>query len=257
MNNDSIDRYLKKVSKIIYDSKKRNSVKKELADMIEDFTEDYMEMGMTEEEAKAEAVKQMGAPEETGHLFNKIYHVKYDWKIILYMLFWAIAVRGFRNLIMAAPSGGFDWPEYAWWWAAIIFIPIGFIVSVLEKWYDLPFFYAWAENWKGMGISNSGMILGVAIGLMPVSLQNWFLAFALITIVLMVQRSYMVEKRNQKEQMYLWEVVEALEDFEYKGKVQFEERKLKVQIKKGSKAIKGEKLLIVGLNEFQIIVDKM
>lgn len=257
MKSDSIDRYLKTVTKIIYDSKKRISVKQELADMIEDFIEAYMEMGMTEDEARAEAIKQMGDPEETGFLFNKIYHVKFDWKIIGYMLFWAGATGVFRHLGTSYAPDIFDWPDYLWWLAVAAFLSAGLLVSIFEKWYDLPFLYAWAENWKGMGLSNSGMILGFAIGFMPVSFQNSFLAFSLITLFLMVQRSYMVEKRNQKEQKYLWEVVTALEDFDYKGKVQFGTKRMKVQIKKGAKAVKGEELLIVGLDGFQIIVDKM
>lgn len=252
MSNSS-ERYLRKITKVIYDSKKRTSVRKELEDMIEDFTEAYMELGMSEEEAKEEAVKQMGDPEETGLLFNKIYRVKYDWKMILYMLFWAIVMRVFFRIL----AGGLSWPGYVGWFAVIIFLPIGIVLSILEKWYDLPFLYAWAENWKGMGISNSGMVLGCAIGCMPISLQNWFLVFAVCTIFMMLQRSYMVEKRNQKEQKYLWETVTALEAFDYKGKVQIGDKVKKVQIKKGAKAEKGEPLIIVGLDGFQIMVDKM
>ena len=253
--NNSDDRYLKKVTKVIYDSKKRVSVSKELKDMIDDFTEAYMEMGMNEEEARDEAVKQMGDPEEIGVLFNKIYRVKYDWKMIFYMLLWAIVTRGIVGILSSSDALG--WPEYVWWFVALVFLPIGLLLSVLEKLYDLPFIYAWAENWKGMGISNSGLILGCAIGCMPVSLQNCFLGFSICTVFLMLQRSYMVEKRNQKEQKYLWETVTALEAFDYKGKVQIGNQVKKVLIKKGSKAEKGEPLIIIGLDGFQILVDKM
>lgn len=67
----------------------------------------------------------------------------------------------------------------------------------------------------------------------------------------------MVEKRNQKEQKYLWETGTALKAFDYKGKVQTGDEVKKVQIKKGAKAEKGELLIIVGLDGFQIMVDKM
>lgn len=251
----SSERYLKKVTKIIYDSKKRASVSKELEDMIEDFMEAYMQRGLSEEEAKEEAIRQMGNPEETGLLFNKIYRVKYDWKMICYMLLWAVVTRGLIGILGFSDALG--WPVYVWWFATIIFLSIGLLLSVLEKLYDLPFIYAWAENWKGMGISNSGMVLGCAIGCMPVSLQDSFFAFALCTAFMILQRSYMVEKRNQKEQKYLWETVTALETFDYKGRVQIGDKVKKVQIKRGEKAEKGEPLVIVGLDGFQIIVDKM
>ena len=73
MSNNNIERYLRKVTKIIYDSKKRSTVRKELADTIEDFADAYIAQGMSEEEARTAALEQMGDPEETGNLFNQIY----------------------------------------------------------------------------------------------------------------------------------------------------------------------------------------
>ena len=52
MSNNNIERYLRKVTKIIYDSKKRSTVRKELADTIEDFADAYIAQGMSEEEAR-------------------------------------------------------------------------------------------------------------------------------------------------------------------------------------------------------------
>lgn len=250
MSNGAIDGYLKKVTKIIYDSKKRSSIKQELSDMIDDFTEAYMEMGMNEEDARNEAIKQMGDPEETGKLFNQIYRVKYDWKILLYMLIWAFVVRGFHVVYP-------EWGNYLWWFAAVFFLLSGLIQSIVEKWMDLPFLYAWAENWKGFGISNSGMMCGFGIGFMPLELPEWFLAYSIVALFMMAQRSMMVEKRNQKEQKYLWEVVTALETFDYRGKVELSGKTVKVQIKKGAKAEKGEPLIVVGLSGFTLLVDVM
>lgn len=249
----AIDKYLKKVTKIVYDSKKRSEISQELSDMIDDFTEAYMEMGMSEEEARREAVKQMGDPEETGKLFNQIYRVKYDWKLLAYMFVWAIAIRVLFNVF----SDYNELPDVIYYFMSAVLLVIGIVQSVVEKWMDFPFFYAYGNNWKGFMLGNSGMLCGVGIGLIPFAPPEWFLSYSIVALFMMVQRSYMVEKRNKKEQKYLWEIATALESFDYRGKVNLAGRQVKVQIKRGSKAEKGEPLIVVGLTGYTLLVDVM
>lgn len=260
MSNDNIERYLRKITKIIYDSKKRSSVRKELADTIEDFADAYMAQGMSEEEAIAAALEQMGNPEEVGNLFNQIYRVKYDWKMSLYMLAWFIISHLVLLCISITYEGVKEFLQELNPVLMIVggmFIIVGLIVSVMEKWMDFPFFYAYGNNWNGVFLSNSGMLCGIGTRLLSLDIQNCLFPLAVVTIITMLQRSYMTEKRNQKEQKYLWELATAIEDFDYKGNVLVGEDKVKVQAKKGIKVKSGERLIVVGMTGFTLVVDKM
>ena len=258
MSNDNIDRYLRKVTKIIYDSKKRSAVKQELADTIEDFVDAYMTQGMSEVDARAAALEQMGDPEEIGKLFNQIYHVKYDWKMFIYTLIWNMISYFVLESLSYMYEGFGEFRQGLNPLLAIIggvFIVIGFVDSIAEKWMDLPFFYAYGNNWNGGYLCNSGMMCGLGTGLIFPDIQKSFLTFMLVGTVIMVQRSYMTDKRNQKEQKYLWELATAIEDFDYKGNVLIGGTKIKVQAKKGTKVKNGEQLIVIGMTGFTLIVD--
>lgn len=248
MGNDRKENFLRKVKKVVYDSSKKESIAKELEDMIEDLTEFYINGGLDMETAQKKAIEEMGKPEEIGSLFNQIYRMKFDWKMLLYMLLWAFVSRGLHAIFP-------EWEDYLWWAVAVLFMVNGIVVSVIEKWTDSDFFYAWGENWNGGGITNSGLICGIAIGAMPITFPEWIFAYVISAVFLALQRGYMVEKRNQKEQKYLWETAIALEDFEYKGKVECNGKKIKVQMKKGKAVCKNESVMIVGMNGFTLIAD--
>ena len=260
MSNNNIERYLRKVTKIIYDSKKRSTVRKELADTIEDFADAYIAQGMSEEEARTAALEQMGDPEETGNLFNQIYRVKYDWKMLLYMLAWFIICHLVLLCICITYGGAKEFLQElnpVLMTAGGMFIIVGLIMSVIEKWMDLPFFYAYANNWNGGFLSNSGMLCGIGTRLLFQNMKNCLFPLSVVIIITMLQRCYMTEKRNQKEQKYLWELATAMEDFDYKGNVLIDEAKVKVQAKKGTKVKSGEQLIVVGMTGFTLVVDKM
>lgn len=258
MSNDNVEQYLKKVTKIIYDSKKRSDVRQELSDTIEDFVEEYVAQGMNEADAREAALEQMGNPEEIGKLFNQIYHVKYEWKMLLYTLIWhTISYFILASLPFIYEGVGEFRQELTPLFVIVggVLIVIGFFDSIAEKWMDLPFFYAYANNWNGGFLSNSGMICGIGTGILFPDIYKSFLAFLIVGISIMLQRSYMTEKRNQKEQKYLWELAIAKEDFEYKGHVFIGDEEIKVQAKKGIKVKKGEHLIVVGMAGFTLIVD--
>lgn len=253
MSKNSVEDYLQSVTKRIYDSRKRKSVRQELLDTIEDFTEMYIEMGMTEEEARAEAVKQMGSPEETGQMFNQIYYVKYEWKVAAFIAICSVVMRGAHYLLNSAEHTAIL--DNIWWIAFLNFYLLGFILSFVEKWMDLPMFYGWAENWNGGGLRNASMFIGIALGCMPVELGRYIAGSIIGIAIILLQRSFIETKRVQKEQKFLWKTAEVLEDFEYKGNVKIDNKILKVRVKKGMQAKKGEKLTVVGIDGFTLVVD--
>lgn len=251
------DEYLRKVTKIIYDSKRRKDISSELRDCIEDMTEAFEEQGMSREEAEAEAVRQMGSPSDVGELFNKVYRPEVEWKMGIYILVCA-AIAGMLN-VSGILAEVFEFQEIVWFQnvIGIFFILFGFVWSGVEKYMDLPFLYAWAQNWRGGGITNSGLFCGIGVGLAARNRQEWLLIFLILTILVLIQRSMITAKHNAKEQKYLWEVCTALEDIEFRGKADFQGEKAKIQMKKGEKAQKGDVLLIVGMDGFTLVAEVM
>lgn len=253
MNNNHIEDYLNSVTKIIYDSRQRTAIRQELSDTIEDFTELYMKSGLTEEEAIIKAVKQMGSPEETGQLFNQIYHVKYEWKVAAYIIICSLLMRCAHYLLNASSHTAIA--DTIWWIAFLSFYLFGFLHSFVEKWLDLPFFYAWAENWSGGGLRNAAMFTGISLGCLPVAFTDYMIASIVGILIILFQRSLIETKRIQKEQTYLWKTVEVLEDFDYKGKVQIGNKILKVRVTKGKSAKKNQRLTVVGIDGFTLVID--
>lgn len=238
---------------MIYDSKQRGAIRQELKDTIDDFTEMYIEAGFSEEEARNKAVKQMGSPEETGRLFNRIYHVKYEWKVAAYIVFCAILMRGAHYLLNASEHTAIA--DCGWWIAFGGFYLFGFVLSFVEKWLDLPMFYAWAENWNGGGLRNAAMFIGISLGCLPVASADYLIALIMGTLLILLQRSCIETKRFQKEQKYLWKTAEALESFEHKGKVRIENHTLRVCVKKGMYVRKHQKMVVVGIEGFTLVVE--
>ena len=66
--------FLKLVSKEIHFVFDRKSIEKELNEHLNDSVEDLMAEGLSREEAEAQAVLQMGEPEEIGKLLDKEHH---------------------------------------------------------------------------------------------------------------------------------------------------------------------------------------
>lgn len=256
-----VDEYLRKVTKVVYDSKRRSDISGELRDCIEDMTEAFMEQGMSREKAETEAVRQMGSPVDAGNLFNQVYRPGVEWKMGAYILGWAtiiglLNVSGIFEIV-------FEFQEASWVMnlLGVIFIVLGLIWSGIEKYLDLPFFYAWGRNWgdgRGMGgLANSGTFCGVGIGLAARNSREWLLLFLVITLLVLIQRSIITEKHNTKEQKYLWEVCIALEEFDFRGRADFNGEKVKIQMKRGEIARKGDVLLIVGMDGFTLVAEVM
>ena len=108
-----MEEYLRKVTKYVDDSSVREGIRDELRDHIEDLMSEYMEMGMEKEEAERRAVQQMGNPIDTGRMFNKVYPLKVEWKVAVYILVWAVIL------------GGINLSGLMIWWLRVEEIPHG------------------------------------------------------------------------------------------------------------------------------------
>lgn len=71
-----------------------------------------------------------------------------------------------------------------------------------------------------------------------------------------VIRNFIIHKRSQKEQKFLWQVGIAENNITFKGKVKFGDKTEKVQLKE--RAVKmGDKVMVVGIDGFTLIVESV
>lgn len=253
------ERYLKKSTKTIYNTQTRDEVWQELESCIDDLTQNYLDMGMTQQEAEVCALKQMGDPAEAGIAFHKIYQPKVDWKELLWFIVWT-AIIGALNLL-GIFKNLFSTQVYPIVLPVIgiFFMVFGICWSAIEKYMNLPFFYCWANNWgaSGLGgIANAGLLGAIGTGLAARNLMELFLLAAVMISVYQGQRFFISRKRELKEQEFLWELCIAQEDFDFEGRVMIGNKLRKVRIKKGESVRKGMPLIITGIDGFMLIAEK-
>lgn len=70
---EKINQYLEDVAKFIYDEDKSHKVKEELLDHIYNLQEEYIEMGLSEDESTDKALLNMGSAKEVGRKLNSSY----------------------------------------------------------------------------------------------------------------------------------------------------------------------------------------
>lgn len=80
--NEEIQKYIDEICGLIRNKRVHSSVKEEITNHIEELTQDYMDVGISEEEAVRKAIEQMGAAEAVGKELNKIHKAAPDWILI-------------------------------------------------------------------------------------------------------------------------------------------------------------------------------
>lgn len=263
--------YMKVLLKTVQSRDVKAGIQSELQDCIEDLTEMYIEEGMTREEAEAEAIRQMGDPKETGEMFNHVYKSKFEWRSSWYMLLWILLTVGLRLLMAWAETlynGTSIIEEYqkikvVTTLAGIILLLPAMWLSYAEKADDLPFLWLKkmpTKHWqmKGLGVfGNAAAVSGVGIGLMANTLAQGFCLYGLITILMLLQRLFIVEELIENEQKYIFQECVALKDFHFRGPVFIGNEKHKVQLERGESVKKGDYLIITRTDGFWLIAEKM
>lgn len=129
----SADKFLRMMGKQIHNKQMRQEIMRECGDHIRDCKEALMEMGMTDQEAEEEAVRQMGDPVESGRTMGRLYRTVLDLNMLTF--FWGMGVlvnfvafglyrifaRGGEQYLLFQ-----DIPISAWNAVGSIFILIGF-----------------------------------------------------------------------------------------------------------------------------------
>lgn len=247
------EQYLRNATRTIYDAHTRDEVKQELESCIEDLTQSYLKQGMSLQEATESAVKQMGKPEETSMEFHKIYRPKVNWKEIVWFASWTIVIGALNFLGIFLILVHYPTVIRLF---GIFLMGFGIFWSAAEKYMDLPFFYAWADNWDGGGLVNAGMIGAIGTGLAARNILELIVLGVLMLVIYQGQRLFISHKREREEQKYLWEICIAQEDFNFQGKVTIGKEIKKVRIEKGTLVKKGDALIITGINGFRLKAEK-
>lgn len=250
--------FLKRATKPIYRSQICNEVRDELQDHIADLTEEFLSRGLPQEEAEERAVRQMGDPGEIGIQFYNIYRPGIEWKEVVWIFGWVALIGGLK--LSGLLFGSFLKDVDIIRWIGLLFLIVGVIDSVVEKYMDLPFLYAYAENWGAAGLgglANAALFAAIGISLYAESLPEMIALTVFIAVVIQAERIVIARLREKKEQRYLWEIGMAENDFDFQSKIKIGDKRKKVRIKRGQSVKKGEMLIITGIDGFTLLSEKM
>lgn len=241
--------YLRTLAKCIKVTSARKEIIREYEEHIEDHKAALINRGFSEEDAVAEALNQLGDPISIGTKLNQVHRRGIEWGMTIYYLVWAIGL----NLVPFLWSGSLitsSAPDFILYGIAGILALAGFFVCFLEKYTAASLFYAWADNWDGGGLVNSGLILAIAIVPAVGSIQLKIFWIILIGVLMNIERYSIAVLRDRKEQKLLWEIGVAATDISYKGQGIIDGKKIRVKCKEA--AIKeGSPFVIIGLEGFK------
>ncbi|MGF6990086.1 hypothetical protein M2145_002514 [Lachnospiraceae bacterium PF1-21] len=245
----SFKRYLRLLAKQISVSDKLDEIVKEYSDHMEDHMEALMEKGMSAEEAEKEAVYQLGDPVYAGRKLNKVYRKGVEWPLLTYFLIVSAAFVILRYFLpfRILPQ---EWADYI----GLGTLLLGLLISALEKYEDLPLFYAWARDWNGGGITNNAFILAVSVYFFARNIKSALIWILLILVLLTLERYSIACIRDKKVRELLWEVGIAETDINsYKGYGFVNGKRVRLEAKEGI-VKRGNIFIVVELHGFRPLV---
>ena len=267
--------YLKRLGKCISNASVLGEILDEYEAHIDDCIEALMENGMSKKEAEAEAVRQMGNPEEAGNEMDQIHARVFDLNMFWWMLAFAVVIPVFEiisRLITSGDEGIIDILNYDFGMykvPVIVHLIIGTAIicygsglSIIEKYTGKPLFYSYGRNWNGGYIANSGLVLAIGGIICSAALPvkgfiKGVIGVIVVTVLNMVIRVVMNVLRNRRERKYLWEIGFADTDINWKGKGTICNGKMKVRARnseKGTVIHKGEPIMVVSMEGFKPVV---
>ena len=100
MERDVIRTYLHSVGREIRWGRARTYLLRELSDHIADQEGDFLDQGLSPEEAAARAVEEMGDPVAVGRELDRLHRPQTRWEIVLFLVgivFVGLVLHGFTN----------------------------------------------------------------------------------------------------------------------------------------------------------------
>lgn len=224
------EKYLKKLTKYIHDPEIRKEIQDEYRAHIHDCKQALICGGMTENEAEAEAVRQMGDPVLAGRKMDQIYRSNIDWKMAVWFVCCALLIGGLKVSVVIYYQKDLDNETYnlIMMVTGIAFLVWGLFWSAVEKCNNYELFYVWAEDWggAGTGLVNSGVQLAMGVAFLSTDFQTLFVLILIVEMVQMLERFLIVRAQSKKEEKLMWEHGVARTDIlPYKGLAVIEGKK--------------------------------
>jgi cell division protein FtsW (lipid II flippase) len=119
-------RFLEEVTHFIKSKEAKIYVASELDSHLQKTKNDWMELGLSEEEAEEKAVEQMGSPAKLGKELNKLHRPKVDW--LLVSLLAAVMGLGFLPLLFLVDGSNYDIDQMIL--NRVIFVSLGAVAAV-------------------------------------------------------------------------------------------------------------------------------
>lgn len=82
VKSSEINKYLQEVCSLIKNRRVHENIREEITNHIEELTQDYMDVGISEEESVRKAIEQMGPADIVGKDLNKIHKAAPDWVLL-------------------------------------------------------------------------------------------------------------------------------------------------------------------------------
>ena len=116
---------------------------------------------------------------------------KVHWKGVVYAFIIAISTYFIKGFIVG------DMPDFLLIGAGTILIVLGFILSILEKIWNIPFLNA-IPNWQGAGVlANASYQVGCGVGLVALNVRNLIIISIIAFTLLAIQRTAMSKKASE------------------------------------------------------------
>ncbi|MGF7059517.1 FtsW/RodA/SpoVE family cell cycle protein [Brassicibacter mesophilus] len=126
--------FLETVCSQIKYKKIHQDISRELREHIDEITGEYIDSGMTEDDAIKKAVQRMGNPIEIGREFHKTHRPKPEWSII--MLIGMMVLVGAGVLFSIASDSAFSTPIEQFFKSYLIYTLIGIGVCIMCYFFD-------------------------------------------------------------------------------------------------------------------------
>lgn len=249
------EEYLKLLGRQIYDKEVRKEIIQELREHICDQAERYVKEGFTMESAYEKAVMEMGDPKEVGASMNKIHRKYIYWPMFFYYTVCTIICVLLRQLGMEYTAWSETAPvQIAFTLLGILMAVIGLCLGAYEKSHDLPLIYAYGKNWQGSPVSNSGLLLAIAVMGFGNNIPRAVLSFFICGALMLLEQAAVTKLKNKKEERVLWKTGISESEIIYKGYGTFQGERMKVAAKGENAIAKGSRIIICDMKGFTPVV---
>ncbi|MCP1109861.1 NfeD family protein [Ohessyouella blattaphilus] len=183
------------------------------------------------------------------------YKRKFDWGMMLYFAIATIAILIFKIGVFPYP---FPVPIVVKLTLGVFTLIVGYSISAMEKITARPLFYAYAENWDGGFLNNSGLILAFSVSILSDNILQTIIWALVIGVIQLFLRYFLSVKREEKIDRLIGKTGSAKTEISYKGIAKFNNEECKVRVlNKGNVISSNSMIKVVAFDGFTPLVEKL